>query len=847
MAHKCVSVPLGVCTHAQSPSRKNRGSALLLTVGLLAILAMLGSTFLLISRMNRKQCVAIASKIPVDPLASGIISQMKEELKRDLYLSDPGGAGPYDTTKIAADGATDPQKWQRFTDYPMKCDPASPTVMARDYWLTDISTASGGHVSNLYGTCTATYTLDDPPPATVPNADTNGDGTDDAKSEDSSVVNDIGGTYHVAVRVVDTSGLLCCNTACNATTLTTPVVCPVNVDLATFLGAVYSNVSTARGSDNIVNYNGNCALCLLNPASSAYNPFAIGDEMYLRWLKDGAQSETGRLFDATKTGETALAAATRKHMTTLSCTRSLVRYPDISLQVRLNLLDMTAPGNGLGNPAKQQILYNRLKVILGDSKKAANVVANVWAYADGMDQAKDYAFKPTSESFTAYGVKPQLVITEAFAKHEKNNAAPQDNSAYGYAIEVYNPTDAAISLTDYKIIHPDGTTKTTLSGNINAGAKKVFYDFGKGAQSTDTADSLFGVSVAGWTPCPSVDFSGGTSKVRLTRGGATEIPADEVSNTELAYSCASKTLITDADDVKDIRRDDSAKARCNVAMYKPSGSHVLGNANSTTFTTAECSEGFKINKPGTSGLANLGELLNVYMAGPIKEGTTPTALPQQLKANYATSAFLGRLNYASDSPVSASTDYPNTIACGTLLGEFFEAVPVDSVRDDSPPPPASRNYGKININTAPKEVLQQLPFVLKDHEGAPIALSSSRIGQIVQAIIDYRDKTGTYASRSGDKGFMTPGEIAIPMVDCVAVIRLTVTEKQAGYLEASNSIYESISNLISVNSDTFVANIKITMKGAGADRSWNYVVFIDRSNCWDSDDDPAVLLFSPAK
>ena len=829
MARKCVSVPLGVCTRAQSPSRKNRGSALLLTVGLLAILAMLGSTFLLISRMNRKQCVAIASKIPVDPLAAGIVSQIKEELKRDLYLSDTAGEGPYNAAKMIADGATDQQKWQRFIDYPMKC--SSPTVMARDYWLADGST-SGGHLSNLYGTCTDTYTTAD--------ADTDADGNDDAKSENSNIGNEIGGTYHVAVRVVDTSGLLNCNTACNATTLTTPV-CPVNVELTSFLGAtIYSSVSSARNSNDIALYNGNCALCLLDPGAS-YKPFAIGDEMYLRWLKGGAQSETGRLFDATKTGETALAAATRKHMTTFSCTRSFVRYPDTVLQVRLAVdkKAVSTDGRGLGNAALRQALYEKLKVIMGDDKKAAHVVANAWAYADGMDQAKEYAFAPTA-GFTVYGVKPQLVITEAFAKHEKNTLVdPQNDGAYGYAIEIYNPTDAAISLTNYKIVHPDGTASPSLSGNIAKGAKKVFYDFGKGTQSTDTADTFFGVSVASWTSCTSVDFSGGGDrKVRLIRG-TNEIPIDEVSNssTELDYSCANKNSVTESDEVKDIRRDDDpARARSNVAMYKSFTSHVLGNVNSTTFTTAECCEGFKINEPETSGLANLGELLNVYMAGPIKEGTTPAALPQQLKTNYATSAFLGRLNYATGSPVSASVNYPNTIACGTLLGELFEAVPVDSIRDPAPAA-ASRTYGKININTAPKEVLQQLPFAMVDHEGTAVTLDDAAVTQIAQKIIDYRTTSN---------GFMTPGEVVIPLADHAATL-LSVSEKQAGYLEASNSLYSSISNLISVNSDTFVANIKITMKGAGADMSWNYVLFIDRSNCWDIDDDPAVLLFSPAK
>ena len=53
---------------------KRRGSVLLMVVGLLTIVAMLGSTFIFISYLDARQTQAVAERNHVDPLARGVLS-----------------------------------------------------------------------------------------------------------------------------------------------------------------------------------------------------------------------------------------------------------------------------------------------------------------------------------------------------------------------------------------------------------------------------------------------------------------------------------------------------------------------------------------------------------------------------------------------------------------------------------------------------------------------------------------------------------------------------------------------------------------------------------------------------
>jgi len=70
--------------------KKDKGSILLLVLGLLAILAMLGSVFLFTARMSSKQNKALSQVTQSDYLAESVVSELKTKLREDLWNSDSG-------------------------------------------------------------------------------------------------------------------------------------------------------------------------------------------------------------------------------------------------------------------------------------------------------------------------------------------------------------------------------------------------------------------------------------------------------------------------------------------------------------------------------------------------------------------------------------------------------------------------------------------------------------------------------------------------------------------------------------------------------------------------------------
>ena len=62
-------------------------------VGLLTILALLGGTFLIVARYERKQAQALESSPEPDARAQEIFDTIRAKLVEDLYIS--GTSGPY--------------------------------------------------------------------------------------------------------------------------------------------------------------------------------------------------------------------------------------------------------------------------------------------------------------------------------------------------------------------------------------------------------------------------------------------------------------------------------------------------------------------------------------------------------------------------------------------------------------------------------------------------------------------------------------------------------------------------------------------------------------------------------
>ncbi len=851
-----------------------RGSALLMVIGLLTILVMLGVTFMVIARLNADQSEAAATRAQADPIADGIVSMLVQKLKEDLYIGD-GANQPYsDETAMTADA----EGWKKYTDY------ASDDI---DDWLShhDEDSPQNDYASLLLTSDTSANKVD-----------IDGDDMEDTVDVESyihltGVTDRYGRQYRAAVQVTDLSGLMCVNTAGEGydADTDTDATFPVRVDLKGFLGETHYNYIHTHGRTggsgkkydgrcgtvtptNLTDYFNACSGRLYSPADG-YRPFGIADEPFLRWLKQNSSAKSGRLYELLEDS-----SIDRRYLTTFSCSRSLVRRPNSNIKKKLILHDPDDDQHKINIVAHRQDVYEQMLHMLtelnlsGDkSKMAAHFVANLWAYVSAGDADQPWAFSPQGSTFTVYGLKQDLVITEAFAKHKANTLGQSgDDHAWGYAIELMNPSDESIDIDSYSII---GGGNLPDKVSVPTNGKVVVYSFGKGDDYNGEASDFFSADVSKWIENAAVDFSGNdTVEVMLVRNSS--VPADQVTNDDLGYSCPDKDFPS-ADVSADARRDDVAqRARYNLAVYKKYNSHALGKANGLSANDIDHWPVpiVRAKSLQQDTIEDLGECGMIYLTGPSSsndgnnlEVFSKNIIDSDISNIFADNPARGRLNFypynISYGGYSASA-YPD-VPAACMLGEFFGLVPTDETRVDEKIP--TRTYGKININTAPKKVLEQLPF---DTNITISGLNPPNIdvtSVVDDAIINYREATqrniyniSNLRVKSQYKGFLTPGEVAVPLANYVENkiqkanpdISFEDLKKHKGFLLARDSLYRDISNVITVNSDTFAANIRVDLYDdeTGLPRyRWNYVAVIDRSCCFTAADDPAVLLFTPVK
>lgn len=764
----------------------NRGSILLMVVGLLTIIGMLGATFLVIAHLDAKQSQATVTRSQAGPIPESLIIQLREILKDDLYLDDV--EGPYGDYGLAPPWA----RWRRFIDYP------SDVV---DKWLASngySAPATWAHVTNVDSDAD-TDNVGITSPGLV---DTDGDGIRDAYLYDTGVTNARGERYHVAVRITDLASMLCVNTA--GSPLLNPSVpgdtlppysCPANIDLREYLKffdagtpdyTFYDNVHAARcyyGSQVLNDFNTYAALRLFVPfpfpaPNTPYKPFDIGEEMFLRYLSDDGPGLVGRVYDVTRSGTTPLEPKTRRWLTTLSVSRARVRHPDgAGFSALLKPEFPTGADDGDQRQAKLQAMYDRIKKLLSlwvtplsvREDAAGCFVANLWAYqtiAGVETDNNSFAFRPQGKNWTAYGMRdPEIFITEAYAKGSRDIGGVLTEVQ---GIELYNVSGAAVDLTPYKLVTTDGGTISLSGITIGTGTTKnrkfVIYSE-QGAPDAAFFSMAPGVNSQKTGPLPAtqINFDGGRT-VRLVKTipdkylGNVDVPIDEI---ELDYT---RPALNGDPDEKDMRRDDVLDDRLYlVAAYKSfSPGRRLGVGNEVAAGDITGAD-YPVNVVMShSELANLGELGRVFFCGPIvRDVGSPRllAFPQRIldagfKGNFPDGVARGRLDFhppdVSANGWAAST-YPD-VPAAAMLNEFFTLVPPDATRLDD----VTRIYGRININTATEAVLERLPlpnsFTLTKRDGSTVVCTIDPVARARAAryIVAYRERLDIVQSRVVD-------------------------------------------------------------------------------------------------
>lgn len=785
-----------------------RGSAIIMAVGLLVMLAMMGTTFFAITYLDRKDAASIATAAPMKSVALGVLAQIRAERGKDLRFSATGG--PYSA-------AANPQ--QAIDHAGEEADPmlasSHPFHLGGSVWLWAHLSNPGGDLPD----CVQLVTVDgviavgpragqridevdlDNDPIPVPDldwVDTDGFGyridlgsglrfyDGDAILRDSGVRDRLGRSFYVAVRVVDASALLNANLHHSPTPAGVGKPMPItDVSLEALLGqtirdAVH-NVRARRGStpiiDSIEDYWRNYALSPLNPGNAGpplfavsppYKPFDISDMLALIWGGGSPSTTSGRLFQAfmvlgDPAGRQAFGAR-RSFMTTHSAGRCLVpEARDETAQLRQPArqkvkVDLNA---NLNDPnARFFVLYTAFRNLLahlGDperAKVAAQVAVNVIDFSD--HEAPGVEEIVTTQSVAGAivcGIERQPFITEAGYTLQLIDD-PMPPVGY-FGIELYNPYVSDINLKGWKV--KCGGAEQELTGSIPAGGRLAIVSDGRVRVSGDSQRF------------PGLDLRQEALILRPSRliGGAPGAdalvgkvgPGDFKKDPNLNVP-----PLPGESRFECIRRCDTrAAALYSMALYKKdiqvdiTVSDTLGSANSVVpdeLRDPEAPDPASARLPQpcpvyvrNGPFINVGELNRIFWVGPTANEPLDVQLVSKPACDpYEVTASNGRLSMYGGITVHSGTP---ALPPGCLAGDFFM---VHSPRSDG--------YDNDGDNQAqPDEADEDIVYGFININTAPemvlnclpglTGLSDDPPGQgirskVVREILHYRDKLPPY-------------------------------------------------------------------------------------------------------
>ena len=538
-------------------ARKNRGSVLLMAIGLLTILAILASTFLIVSNLDAQEADILSIKAMADPIAEGTLRVAMALIAEDRYADSDGPYGAITTGKA---------EWPKYADFPEE------KVGDEDVqWLATNYDPDTGNIGAI-----RSQIFDSAVPAAGP-ADTDGDQVDDAYLyRYYPDVDESGreGKFRVAIRFEDLSGKICVNTAGDSdANQGLDTQSPALISLIRALGGTPAarllydqrihpfrcGKSQGQSAPTLKEYDTECGRRLLSPVRTSerpYNPFAIGDEVFLLWSEPASFESVcrvGRLYEtigpyledmnqAQDANGLLLGDKLKRMLTTFNSTSAVVRIPDVGNGFQeLQSLDVFNDDQAV----YQRMLAMLTKLSLGTDETqrkhmASAFVSNLKAYLSSGRADSPWAFKPTSEPFTTYGYKGDLVITELVAKHYGPTKAGEKDWAWGCAIELMSPTNESISVDDFKLSFGGNEVEingTGLTADAAGGNRVVLYHL-KSGDGNATVDGFFGSLGAAAKPIDNDQFdfvgAGGSPQeirlIRVTESGTdiAEVPIDQV-------------------------------------------------------------------------------------------------------------------------------------------------------------------------------------------------------------------------------------------------------------------------------------------------------------------------------
>lgn len=831
------------------------GSALILTVVLTSLLAIVGVLFVMVSRVDRMATSSISDNKELNFAVETIVADISQELTLDI----PGVGG------------------QEYYDYPD----------VNDIWLASLEPYSNGtvyqwrQISDLYGKWDPNIGLQ---AEVVPDyqdaglireglaADADGDGVADSRWV---IIPDVNSSkdkpVYAAVRIIDNGAMLNANTGFKFTPFLDP-----NNPQATMLdiggpGQIQINLMALAGRPgvppvvteewNLLTERVNSSYGL-NPRDLAeytkdviwrydepngpYTPFDISDELELRNRFLLNQNNMGARIDVRieRFGWTGSFIYNNLEVPVSSGGANLDSwFSHVSMDPSSSMMDPdfydyrhitttynmdriidpngrkmvnvnTADVNELYTAIREGLLSKDPNAI-GAEQLAAQLAVNIVDLRDADAQVSVLPVGPK----TYYGFEAQPFISELAFRISATGADISANNHF--AIELYNPFDTDILLGDFRLEVRDSSD--TIVGTINLNG----YGISDGSRFIITnggaASRAFGVAGMMSTGGGKEDGNFVLAAYDAVQGSdPPEYVLRERYNVYLIRSTPAGDIYLDKqqtqddwfkwDTVKDLQQFYARPDNDWNVVYQNvvTASNTLGTANG--LSGARRNYNFYIFANAEARFASVGDIARALIIGP---STDPGDMIG-VKLDSEPAEDLVRLNLQN--PVFADI--------------FQYLTVIDPVEHDQPAG-ETRIKGRININTAPWFVIAQLPWMQP---------------AIAQAVTYYRDTIGGAFKSIGElvqvpeMGFYAydPNYAA---VDLNSPPDLTPSDGAISDFEERDVIFSRISNIVTVRSDVFNAYILVRIGVDGPQK--RVLAILDRSQVTSPSDKVRILALHP--
>lgn len=842
---------------------RSQGSALILTVVLTSLLAIVGVLFVMAARIDKMATTAATESRELTCAIDTVLTQIHQVLAEDVP-----GVG----------------KDQEYYDYPDEANP----------WLADLEPYesggkhSWGQISNLGPLTTATRdilidkTLGEREPILNPNnavdpdalADADGDGVPDAKwFRVPGVMTSKGRPFYAAVRIIDNGAMLNLNTGfrfdptdsqdsgvglasplrINVLALAaSPTAAPSVTHEETLLGIRANGSTGSAAAQNLAAYERNVIwryLDVENP--SAYTPFDMSDELELRYryLLDQDKIDTrvevcGRFTGVSKpiyrdldtwyprvTGGNNFSSYAYRHVATTYNMDRIITPEPFSLDDGTQRRKMVNV-----NTTDELTLRRAIAAALLDSQpnldperaaqEAAQISANIMDYIDDDDEVT--VVQDLSSPYFGFE-RPCIYISEIACRLVEN----QSGKHWSYAVELFKPyfEDRDPRPDEWKLRIDDAGGRTELS--IAWSGSRRFHVVLADHPDAPLADSV--VFTDANEPADTMplyaynraDYSGRVqnanpsnfkfeagatiSLVRVVPGVSRELPADMIRVPE--------GWMPTADGAYSLRRDISPH-RCVRRLWASAAQRstpTLGN-DVGPYIDSEY-PGVIQAHPANKPLTHIGELGKIFRQNGyiVPQGASaPSVLIDLVDPNNA-----GLFKYLTVIDPSAT---PRVAESETRI------------------------MGRINVNTAPAFVLAQLPWMSYKGVPADIAAGSVRgAGSTTSSanptfdletayergreIVKHRRTHGAYRSTADLMKVIALHDLAFDMTgnghdDTPRGPDLTA-DTALNDLEERDLLFTRFSDLVTVRSDVFTAYLLVRIGEAGPQK--RLIAIFDRS------------------